>query len=235
MIGKDFNRWTVLSSGEDYIYPKSGKVSVRYNCVCACGKFGLVHSAHLKNGSSQSCGCLNVEISSTQGGMSKTRAYTSWSNMLRRCKGLGTRSQDTKYKELGITYQTSWDDFTTFFNDMGNCPDGYELERLDSLGNYCKENCCWADETTQATNRGKFSNNTSGCTGVAWSEQHQKWRVGIHVNKKRHEGGLYENFNDAVLARENLELKWLGYIKKGTNAKQTNNLHRDNISPTILQ
>lgn len=212
MIGKRFTRWKVVVRGEDYIYPHNGKSAIRYICECDCGVVKPVHSSHLKNGSSQSCGCLNREISTTHG-MSKTRAYKSWSGMIQRCSG-STRKADATYAERGITFQESWADFEAFYADMGDCPDGYELERGDSFGNYCKDNCSWTDEVTQATNRAKFKNNTSGYTGVTWSEVHGKWRVGINVNKKRHEGGLYLDFDKAVAARQQLELKHLGYIKE---------------------
>jgi len=212
MIGQRFGRWLVVVRGEDYVYPHNNKKAIRYICDCDCGNAGLVHSAHLKNGSSKSCGCLNREISTTHG-MSKTRAYKSWSNMIIRCTGSSNKA-DASYLEKGISFQDSWADFEEFYKDMGDCPDGFELERNDALGDYCKSNCSWADETTQATNRTKFKNNTSGYTGVTWSAVHGKWRTGLYVNKVRHEGGLFTNFEDAVEARKQLELKYLGRIKE---------------------
>jgi hypothetical protein len=215
MIGERFNRWLVVVRGEDYIYPSTGKSAIRYICSCDCGETKLVHKSHLKNGSSQSCGCLNREISSTAGGLSQTRAYRSWSGMIGRTDPNNTQASNQSYRDKGITCSEDWKSFENFYRDMGDCPEGYELEREDVMGNYCKENCTWSDEVTQATNRTKFSNNTSGYTGVSWSEQHNKWRVGLYVNKIRYEGGLFEkdDFASAVKARKALELKHLGYIK----------------------
>jgi hypothetical protein len=214
MIGERFNRWLVIERGADYHYPSNRSTSARYICLCDCGAEGLVHRAHLKNGSSQSCGCLNREISSTAGGLSKTRAYRSWSNMIGRTDPENTQVSNQAYRDKGIECSEDWKTFENFHRDMGDCPEGYELERDDVLGNYCKENCRWADEVTQATNRGKFKNNTSGYPGISWSEQHNRWRVGIHVNKVRYEGGLFEDFKMAIESRRALELMYLGYIKE---------------------
>lgn len=211
MIGERFNRWLVVERGEDYIYPNNGKAAIRFICQCDCGAVKLVHKAHLKNGSSQSCSCLNREISSTHG-MSTTRAYKAWSHMIRRCDK--PAANELTYAERGITYVPEWKDFEKFYADMGDCPDHFELEREDSMSGYSPSNCKWADEITQATNRATFRNNTSGRTGVTWSEVHQKWRVGIHVNKKRYEGGLYEDFEEASVARDRLEITHYGQVKK---------------------
>lgn len=199
------SRWTVLKRVEDYVYPSTGKSSIRYLCRCECGTEKVVHKAHMKNGSSKSCGCLNREISSSRGGTgyTNTREYLAWQGMKNRVKS--TSEKNEKYQ--GVEICQRWlDSFLNFFNDMGPCPDKYELERLDTNLGYFPENCAWASETRQAQNKGMYKNNTSGVKGVTWSPQHGKWRVGIHRNKKRYEGGLYESLEDAAEARKRLEI-----------------------------
>ena len=74
-----------------------------------------------------------------------TPTYKSWSNMKDRCGKKG-------YEE-NITYCEEWEDFRNFLRDMGERPKGSSLDRIDPHGNYCKENCRWADYETQENNR----------------------------------------------------------------------------------
>ena len=213
LSGQRFTRWLVEGRGEDYIYPSSGKSAARWACKCDCGNKSLVHGAHLLNGTSQSCGCLSWEIS-TSHGLSNTRAYSAYRHMLRRCSG-DSEKDNPYYRDKGIGVCDRWlASVENFYEDMGECPEGYELERLDSDKGYYPENCVWADEQTQSENRGKYTNNTSGRTGVTWSDPHGKWRVYLFHKKRKYEGGLHTSFEKAVEAREALELKHLGYIKE---------------------
>jgi hypothetical protein len=163
------------------------------------------------NGSSQSCGCFSWEISTTHG-LSKTKAYKSWANMMERCYN-PTKKDSKHYKDKGVSVCERWHSVENFFDDMGECPEGFELERLDYTESYSPENCIWASEQIQAENRGKFTNNTSGKTGVTWSELHGKWRVYLYHKKKKYDGGLFESFDEAVARRKELELTVLGYEK----------------------
>jgi hypothetical protein len=57
IIGKKFNRWTVIAFGPD---PEKGK-RYRWLCRCECGKESLKDSTSLKTGASKSCGCFSVD------------------------------------------------------------------------------------------------------------------------------------------------------------------------------
>lgn len=50
--------------------------------------------------------------------------------------------------------------------------------------------------------------NTSGITGICWRKLHNIWLVRINANNKRMYLGSYENFDDAVRARWNGEVKY---------------------------
>ena len=52
--------------------------------------------------------------------------------------------------------------------------------------------------------------NTSGVTGVSYSNTKNKWRAYITVNDKQISLGYYIEFDDAVFARLNGELKYFG-------------------------
>lgn len=57
LAGETFGRWTVLRRESN---DKSG--NIRWLCRCKCGKKGIVHGNGLREGTSQSCGCLRQEL-----------------------------------------------------------------------------------------------------------------------------------------------------------------------------
>lgn len=75
-----------------------------------------------------------------------TPTYKSWSGMKDRCGKKGG------YEEH-ISYCKEWEDFRNFLRDMGECPKGLSLDRIDPHGNYEPSNCRWADMRTQQNNR----------------------------------------------------------------------------------
>jgi hypothetical protein len=57
MIGKTFDRWTVVSEAD-----KRGRLHLYWNCVCKCGATKEVLGSDLRRGRSRSCSCIRVEI-----------------------------------------------------------------------------------------------------------------------------------------------------------------------------
>lgn len=78
--------------------------------------------------------------------------YNSWLMMKNRCDN--SNSKDYKYYGgKGISYDPRWKYFIMFFEDMGEKPSNKTLDRIDSNGNYDKDNCRWATRKTQSRNR----------------------------------------------------------------------------------
>ena len=86
--------------------------------------------------------------------MFKSSEYSSWDAMKQRCNNPNHKSYD-RYGGRGITYDPSWEDFSVFFEDMGEKPTSkHQLEREDNEKGYSKENCIWATRKVQYRNRG---------------------------------------------------------------------------------
>lgn len=81
--------------------------------------------------------------------------YDTWHGMKNRCMN-SNFSQYEDYGGRGVKVCDRWlDPFAGFWNfveDMGPRPEGYSLDRIDPDGDYCPENCEWADRITQNNN-----------------------------------------------------------------------------------
>jgi hypothetical protein len=102
-------------------------------------------------------------------GMSHLPEYSVWQNMKNRCDNKNC-SKYVIYGQRGIKYQPSWASFESFIKDVGQRPTKkHTLDRIDTNGNYCKENCRWA--TNKENCRNKRNNNLiNGKTLSEWSE-----------------------------------------------------------------
>jgi hypothetical protein len=61
------------------------------------------------------------------------------------------------------------------------------------------ENLRLASSCENMSNRKIFSNNTSGCKGVSWHKQHNRWFAYVNVRKKRKNLGYFDDLELAEL------------------------------------
>lgn len=148
LVGQNFGNWKVL------LRAGSKHGHTMWLCVCRCGTKRVVEGVSLRKGDTTSCGCLHEELMSHLKGthnLSKTSAYKTWKSMKARC--YNPRRTDFKYYGLrGIIVCDRWLKFENFYNDMGEKPKGFTLERKNNSLGYSPENCKWATMKEQNRN-----------------------------------------------------------------------------------
>lgn len=149
LTGQTFGRLTVLKM----MWAGRTLNNAYTICRCECGNHRVVVAFSLTS-HTQSCGCLQRErtvASRTIHGRHKTREYRAWVNMIQRCTNSNNKNY-ANYGGRGITVAPEWLDFKNFYADIGPCPPGLTLERLDVDGIYCKGNCTWLSHKLQSAN-----------------------------------------------------------------------------------
>jgi len=156
--------------------------------------------------------CNNGDVGIVQkrrDGQTTHPLYNTYGGMKKRC--LQENDKDfARYGGRGIKICDRWlgvDGFFNFVEDMGERPEGHTLDRKDVNGDYSPKNCRWADAHIQSGNK-RGSNNT----GISYIKKHNRFRVRISVDGVTYGLGSYKTIEEALEARKEGELKYLGKI-----------------------
>jgi len=169
-IGQVINGLTALGP-TDYFGPSSSGAR-RWEFRCRCGAVFLTRPTSVVSGKTKSCGCFHKQVVTTHG-MTKDSTYRSWAHMLSRCYDRNNTAYRF-YGGRGISVCARWHKFENFYDDMGPRPAGLVIDRKDTYGNYCPENCRWATVRQNANNtRSSKPLNINGVVKPisAWAEE----------------------------------------------------------------
>ena len=168
-----------------------------------CGEEFKAKTTRIKSGVIKSCGCLVGK--NTTHGLKSNRFYDTWYGMLQRCTNPNHKAYKN-YGGRGITVCEEWVDVANFVAWAESTYPNIEDATLDRINNdkgYSPENCRWVDRTTQALNRRKMKNNTSGFVGITYYKSNKKWGATIGIKNKKINLGSFKTKEEAIQARDN--------------------------------
>lgn len=129
-------------------------------CQCDCGNRITLPVGNIRSGNTTSCGCLRKEQLSDRSfkhgaslGRDGSKTYFAWASMKERCNNPRCAAYPD-YGGRGIKVHPEWNaSYIAFERDMGKCPPGYTIERLDVNKGYEPKNCEWAPRSQQNSNK----------------------------------------------------------------------------------
>lgn len=229
-VGEKYGRLTTLC----VVGRTKNRVKI-WRCQCDCGNFKNVPSTSLTSGNTKSCGCLNKETITKIG--IKTRFQKGWSLKntespenkydLSGEYGIGWTPREEEFWFDKDDYDKI-KNYLWYLKEDGYliCQQSGKTIRMNRLVMDCEDpnkdvhhknhkvydnrkcNLEICEHYQNMIASKTYSNNTSGRKGVYWDKNRNKWLVTITVNKKTHHIGRYDNFDDAVKAREDAEKKY---------------------------
>ncbi len=158
--------------------------------LCTCGAEITAIMSRVRNGYTQSCGCLARERSSQRAkthGMKGSPEYRVWVAMLTRCRN--PKSKDyLRYGAVGIGVCDEWaTSFEAFYAHVGPRPDGTSIDRIDGSKGYFPGNVRWATAQEQARNKANFTivQTPDGRMPLVYAQSVGLTRGAAHLRLKR--------------------------------------------------
>lgn len=239
LVGQKFGKLTVTERAEDYVRP-NGRRALMWKCNCDCGNEVIVRGDHLKSGITNSCGCIQKEVSKQfcyKLGKSHKK-YNTYD--LSGEYGIGYTSKGEEFW-FDIEDYDKIKDYCWYFNSYGyviskdktrkkislhrivtNCPIGLMPDHIHghtTRHDNRKSNLRICTNKENARNKRLQKNNQSGVTGVYFDNTSKKWKAQIRVDGKCISLGYYTEFKNAVQARKSAEDKYFGEFSYDNSMK----------------
>ena len=154
LSGQRYGRLVVIClDGENSAHGKN-----RWICRCDCGNSKSVSVGSLRSGRVKSCGCLQRERTSRasrkHGTGYEARLYRIWHGIKKRCLNSNACNYND-YGGRGISVCDEWKESYIAFRKWAlsnGYNDSLTIDRINNDGDYCPDNCRWADRKTQSRN-----------------------------------------------------------------------------------
>jgi len=161
LTGQLFGLWLVLAMHPERLRYGRKTVHVLWLCrCCGCGTERLVTTSGLRSGDTTQCNECRLKQAgeqlrkrNTTHGLSKSRAFQCWANMLQRCLN-PNHPRYSDYGGRGILPSEAYRySFENWFADNGDPPDGLSINRIDNDAGYAFGNLEWTTPAAQLRNR----------------------------------------------------------------------------------
>ena len=144
LVNKRFGMLLVIKKA-----PNKGKKRA-WVCKCDCGNETTTVTSNLLRKITRSCGCLRIKHNGVG-----TKIYGIWRGINNRCKNKNT-SHWKYYGARGIKVCEEWENSFEAFREWAlssGYRSGLQIDRRESDGDYCPENCRWVTSKVNVRNR----------------------------------------------------------------------------------
>lgn len=220
IIGERYGRLIVLEEIERINHKER-----RYRCQCDCGNIKDINQSVIRNGSTKSCGCLEIEarhwkkpneiiIYADYAEIILTNLK--WEEIARAVIDINDIDLIKKYRwhlsKSGYASANSYDNINVkIYMHRLIHPTGEQADHIDrNKLNNRRSNLRDATNAQNVKNSKIKSTNTSGIAGVTMTTATGRWRAVLRNNGIMHHLGYYDNKEEAARVRREAELKYFG-------------------------
>lgn len=225
LTGCVFGKLTVLEQGEDYVSPNGKERRSRWKCRCSCdGRKVLVEGSDLKRGHTVSCGCALNDRENRRTKKKYNRYIIQDDYVV-----MFTFKDEPFYVDLvdfekvrKICWHKSPSGYLVGMHEgkcislhryITDCPQGMipdHIHGINSIHDNRRSNLRIVTPSQNNMNQKLRLDNKSGVRGVRWDKAEQKWRAEISINGKKKHLGRFDDFEEAVRIRKEMEEKYFG-------------------------